>query len=249
MNPEKAVIIIPTYNEALVIADTVHQVFQAVAASTRAQCHILVFDSHSTDSTADQIRQLQTIYPRLHLQTEPTKSGLGMAYHQAMRYACDILQADIILEFDADLSHQPKYILPLIEGLHDNEVVVGSRYIPGGSIPLQWAWHRKCLSYIGNQLARRVLSPRYHDYTSGLRATRASVLRNVLPHAFISKHYAYKLELFWLLHKAGVSILEYPIAFIDRTKGSSKLPANSILDGLRVMMLLRWRGWKKQLKL
>jgi dolichol-phosphate mannosyltransferase len=248
MNMKSVVIIIPTYNESLVIEETIRQVFNATASSTM-NIHVLVFDSCSTDNTQDIVVRLQETYPQLHLKTEAQKTGLGSAYHQAMRYSLAHLGADIIVEFDADLSHQPQYLLPIIEKMQDHDVVVGSRYIQGGSIPQNWGWHRKLLSKLGNIVARLVLTPKYKDFTSGFRATHYLALNKALPEQFISNHYAYKLELLWALHKSKAKIVEYPIEFVDREQGQSKLPANSISDSLRVLATLRLRELKSYISM
>lgn len=249
MSIEKVVIIIPTYNEALVIEDTLAKVFQETSSIQNMDIHVLVFDSQSTDNTQALVLQLQKNNPKLHLQTEAKKSGLGSAYRQAMHYALTELSGDIIFEFDADCSHQPKYIAPMLERMKTNDVVVGSRYVPGGSIPKEWGWHRKCLSVLGNYVSRFILTRKYKDFTSGFRATRREVLARVLPKKFISNQYAYKIELLWLLHQAKARIDEFPIEFIDRQKGNSKLPANSIMDSLQVLFTLRFQALKIYLKM
>lgn len=239
--PEKVVVIIPTYNEALVIAETIRQVFSATADLLDFTVELLIFDSASKDHTQAIIRDLMPHYPgKLHLQMEPKKTGLGSAYVQAMNYALLELQADIVVEFDADLSHQPQYLPPMLNLLKTCDVVMGSRYLAGGSIPANWGLQRKFLSVIGNQVARLTLTRRYHDLTSGFRATRREVLCSSLPAQFYSNHYAYKLHLLWLLHKNKARILEFPIHFVDREQGESKLPANSIKDALRVIAKLRY---------
>ena len=246
---EKVVIIIPTYNEASVIEETLFQVFQATASITTMDVHVLVFDSNSTDNTQQLVASLQTANKQLHLQTEPKKSGLGSAYLQAMRYALTTLSADIVMEFDADLSHQPQYIAPMLEKMTTHDVVVGSRYVPGGSIPNQWGWNRKLLSVLGNYVARFILTSKYKDFTSGFRATHRRALEKALPEKFLSNQYAYKIQLLWLLHQNKARICEHPIAFIDRQKGISKLPANSILDSLRVLFSLRFSALKNYYKM
>jgi dolichol-phosphate mannosyltransferase len=245
MITQKVVIIIPTYNEALVIEETILAVFQETATIPHSMIHILVFDSASTDNTQQIIKDLQPKHPRLHLQTEHKKSGLGSAYLQAMRFALNHLQADIIIEFDADLSHQPKYIAPILEKMKTHDVVIGSRYVRGGQIPKNWGWNRKLLSVLGNYIARLVLTPKYKDFTSGFRATHHLALTKALPEIFLSNNYAYKLQLLWLLHKNQSRIAEHPITFIDRQKGQSKLPANSILDSLWVIFTLRFHALKR----
>jgi dolichol-phosphate mannosyltransferase len=243
ISTKTVVVIIPTYNEALIIEKTIHEVFSALSSSEDIS-HVLVFDSCSMDNTQNIVLDLKAIYSRLHLQTEPEKTGLGSAYGQAMRYALDTLHADIVVEFDADLSHQPHYLPQIIEQMRTHDVVIGSRYIKGGSIPENWGWHRKLLSIVGNLVARSILTSKYKDFTSGFRATHYVVLNKILPKQFISNQYAYKIELLWRLHKAKAKIVEYPIEFIDRKQGQSKLPTNSVVDSLRVLMTLRYHELK-----
>lgn len=242
---KKVVIIIPTYNEAAVIEDTLTQVFNATASVSDKDIHVLIFDSASTDNTVAIVTRMQNTYKNLHLKTEPEKSGLGSAYLQAMNHALDTLAANIVIEYDADLSHQPKYIAPILEKMDSHDVVVGSRYVPGGCIPSNWAWNRKLLSVLGNYVARLLLTRKYRDFTSGFRATCRQALLKALPPRFISSQYAYKLELLWALHKNKARIGEHPIEFIDREKGQSKLPANSVRDSLRVLFTLRYRELKR----
>lgn len=242
MHEKKVVIIIPTYNESDVIANTLHELIKHTHCIIDKQIAILIFDSHSTDNTAAIIKDLQQSLPQIHLLEEPKKSGLGSAYHQAMHYAIQTMQADIIVEFDADLSHQPQYLPDMLEKIDHYDVVLGSRYVNGGSIPSNWGWHRKLLSKWGNTIARLALTRKIHDFTSGFRATRADALKAALPQQFISNGYAYKIELLWKLYQLGALIFEYPIDFIDRQQGVSKLPSNSILDSLYV--LARLRGYK-----
>lgn len=243
---EKVIIIIPTYNEALVIAETIRQVFEATQELQDFNVEVLIFDSASTDKTQEIVRALSLNYSdKLHLEAEPYKTGLGSAYLKAMNHALYQLKADIIVEFDADLSHQPQYIAPILAMLKTGDVVVGSRYVPGGSIPQNWGLHRKILSQLGNYVARLVLTRQYKDLTSGFRATRAEILQHVLPDKFLSNNYAYKLHLMWLLHRQKANIQEFPIQFVDRDKGYSKLPTNSIFDALHVIFTLRFRAIKK----
>lgn len=237
----RIIIIIPIYNEVDVIENTIRAIFSEAQQATDLDIGILIFDSHSNDGSQVLIFKLQTEYKNLYFASEPQKSGLGSSYLQAFHKAIDDLKADIVFEFDADGSHQPKYLLPMIRILQaEADVVVGSRYIKGGSIPKDWGFHRKILSIGGNFIARLFLTRRYHDFTSGFRGTRVEILKKILPKQFLSNQYAYKLELFWLLHQAGAYIREYPIEFIDREKGYSKFPRNNLVDSLRVVLSLRF---------
>lgn len=236
---EKVVIMIPTYNEELVIADTIKMVFEEThQIREEYDTHILIFDSASSDQTQAIVQSLQLKYTHLHLQTETQKTGLGSAYHQAMNFALNHLDADIVVEFDADLSHQPKYLIPMLEQIKQHDVIVGSRYIPGGSLPSDWGWQRRFLSKMGNLLIKNVLKLPYFDLTSGFRMVRRDALLNVLPQEFISSCFAYKIELYWCLFQKGYRIKEHPIEFVDRTQGYSKLPKGSIIDSLKVLYQL-----------
>ena len=238
---EKVIIMIPTHNEALVIEDTIQQVLAHTRELDNFKVEVLIFDSASTDETRAIVQELMLEYPEhLHLQVEAQKTGLGSAYLQAMTFALQQLHADVVVEFDADLSHQPKYIPPILDRLKTCDVVVGSRYVLGGSIPSNWRLHRKLMSVLGNHTARLLLTRRYQDFTSGFRATRRCILEKILPDTFLSNHFAYKLHFMWLLHQKQAHILEFPIVFMDREKGTSKLPANSIRDALRVLFIIRF---------
>jgi dolichol-phosphate mannosyltransferase len=245
---EKVIIIIPTYNEAAVIAATINQLEEVFTTIDPAiySMHILVYDSNSPDGTGETVKQLAQQYSNIHLLVEKHKSGLGAAYMQAMQYAIDELHADIVFEFDADGSHQPHYIKDMLrEFAQGADVVVGSRYVPGGKIPADWSVDRKILSYSGNIISRLFLTWKYKDFTSGFRGTRAHLLKQINLNKLLSKNYAYKIHLFWLLHKLHAKIVEYPIEFVDRKKGYSKFPKNNIFESLKVVILLRLAEFRK----
>ena len=248
---ENVTIIIPTYNEKYAIADTINALFSVFREIDPEQfkLNILIFDSHSPDGTADVVRDLQKAHNNLFLLTEEHKTGLGSAYTKAMQYAMHTLKADILFEFDADGSHQPKYIPGMLQALkQDADVVVGSRFIKYGSIPNDWSWDRKFLSYFGNYIARVLLTWRYKDFTSGFRGTRVKFLKHINLDKLLSKNYAYKMHLLWELHCLKANIIEFPIEFINRKLGYSKFPKNNIVDSLRVVILLRLFALKNLLR-
>ncbi len=247
----KTVIIIPTYNEKDNIENTIDKlesVFKNVPQGFEP--HILIVDDSSPDGTADIIRSLQKKYKNLHLFINKEKKGLGAAYIKGFKYAMDKLQAKVIFEFDADGSHQPKYIPGMLEEIKKGaDVVVGSRYVPGGSMPKDWGLKRKIVSFFGNLIARLVLLTfQYKDMTSGFRATKTDCLKKLDLDNLLSRQYAYKIHLYYALHKIGARIVEYPIDFIDRSKGKSKFPKNNVKDSLRVVFTLRWRESQKFIK-
>lgn len=239
----KIVIIIPTYNEQENIRQTIEDLWGEFAKITGHQMHILVMDSNSTDDTVQIVRQLQANHPSLHLLTEKDKSGLGGAYIKAMKYAMDKMDADAVFEYDADGSHQPKYIPGMVGELDQGaDVVVGSRYVKGGSMPKDWGFNRKFVSFVGNLVAQTVLFlPQYKDITSGFRVTKTSFLKRIDLDGLYSKQFAYKIHLYYELHRLGAKIVEFPIAFIDRSKGKSKFPTNNVRDSLLLCFRLRLR--------
>lgn len=241
MSKEKVIIIIPTYNEEENIAQTLEMLLEKTHDLCDYQVELLVFDSQSEDATAEIVQKISTKSERVHFIQESQKTGLGSAYLQAMRIAMDHLNADVVFECDADGSHQPCYLVSMLELLKEYDAVVGSRYIPKGSVPKEWGIKRKFFSIAGNWVARLFLTRRYKDLTSGFRGIRTALLKTILPKKFLSNHYAYKLQLAWLLYQANARMIEYPIVFIDREKGRSKLPKNSIADALYVISILRYQ--------
>lgn len=208
---EEVVIMVPTYNEEGAIESTIinlQNIFTQISSHTM---RILVFDSSSTDRTQDIVRNLQKQFNNIHLLTEPEKSGLGSAYVKAMKFAMHELKATVVFQFDADGSHQPKHIPEMLTLMESGpDVVIGSRYVPGGSIPEAWAYYRKCISKVGNQIARLFLTRKYHDYTTGFRAIKVAALRKVNLDGLLSKNYAHLMNLLWELHKTGAIIAESP---------------------------------------
>ena len=246
---KKAIIIIPTYNESKNIASILDQLESVFLKIDNYEMGILIYDSNSPDKTADIVKEYQKKFSNIYLQTEEKKSGLGNAYIHAMTYACEILQADIVFEFDADGSHRPEYLPSMMEKFTQGaDVVLGSRYVKGGSIPKDWAFHRKFFSIFGNIISRLILSYKIKDYTTGFRGTRTHFLKQIDLEHLKSKSYAYKIHLLWQLHLLNAKIVEFPIAFIDRTEGVSKLPKNNAIESLYLIFYLRFQFLKKYIK-
>ncbi|MBU1085296.1 MAG: glycosyltransferase family 2 protein [Candidatus Beckwithbacteria bacterium] len=247
----KVIIIIPTYNEKANIGSTIDNLeenFKKIPS--KHQMSILVIDDSSPDGTQDIVKAKKAKYGNIVLLPNKIKAGLGAAYIKAMRYAMEKLEADVVFEFDADGSHQPKYIPGMIETLEKGaDVVIGSRYVPGGSMPDDWGIDRKLVSYLGNFIARSVLwTWQYKDQTSGFRGTKTNFLKKVDLDNLLSKQFAYKIHLYYALHKLGAKIVEFPIDFIDRSKGKSKFPKNNVIDSLRVVFTLRYKENEKLFK-
>ena len=247
----KIVIVIPTYNEKDNIGATIDNLVKFFPKmSAKHEMNILVIDDNSPDGTAEIVKAKSQLNPQIKLLPNRAKAGLGAAYIKAFRYAMAKLNADAVFEYDADGSHQPQYIPGMINALDQGaDVVVGSRYVPGGSMPDNWGFNRKLISYFGNFVARSVLwSWQYKDMTSGFRVSRTSFLKRIDLENLLSMQFAYKIHLYYALHQLGAKMVEFPIDFIDRSQGKSKFPRNNILDSLRVVFTLRWRQNEKLFK-
>ncbi len=235
----KIVIIIPTYNEKDTIGKIIDQIITETKTS-KYNIHILVVDDNSPDGTGNIVEDLKKSNDHIHL-LSGQKQGLGAAYIRGFHEAIENLQADVVFEMDADGSHPPEYIIPMLKAIENGgDVAVGTRFTKGGSIPANWGFIRKLQSVFGNIIARVVLLlPQYHDITTGFRATKTSVLKNVDYDRLLSKKFAYKIHLFFLLDKSKSNIIEVPFAFVDREEGYSKMPRNEILESLRVVFTIR----------
>jgi len=247
----KIVVVIPTYNERQNIGATIDGIEAIVSKiGPKHQLEILVIDDNSPDGTAELVKAKGQEFGNVKLLPNQEKQGLGAAYVKAFKYAMAKLGADAVFEYDADGSHQTQYLPGMINELDKGaDVVVGSRYVPGGSMPDNWGINRKLISYFGNFIARSVLwAWQYKDMTSGFRVTKTEWLKQIDLDNLLSRQFAYKIHLYYALHRLGAKIVEFPIDFIDRSKGKSKFPRNNIIDSLRVVFTLRWRQNEKLFK-
>jgi len=243
---KKAIVIIPTYNERDNIELTVSKVFEVFSEIKNWEMHVLVVDDTSPDKTYEVVKKLQKkrkYSSKLHLLMNKKKAGLGGAYLKGMAKAFGDLKADVVFEFDADLSHDetkiPLFLAEIDQGV---EMVLGSRYISGGGIPDDWGFHRKALSRIGNLVARTILVDfAIHDYTSGYRAITKKVYDAVSPEMDSEKFAGYTFQI-GFLHKSrrkGFKISEVPYKFKDRTHGKSKIGPEYIKNALSYIIKMQ----------
>lgn len=237
VDKQTVVIVIPTYNERGNIGRAINQleeVFKKVPP--QYQMHILVVDDSSPDGTADEVRQKQKKYENVHLLINKKKMGLGGAYLSGMKYAAEKLDPGIFFEFDADLSHDPKLVPAFLKKLEQGyDMVLGSRYIKGGSIPANWGLKRKFYSIVGNMVIMTILSDfRIRDWTTGYRAIKRKVYEKVRLQLGEERFSGYTFQI-GFLHKtvrSGFKVGEVPLNFVDRTLGKSKLGAEYIRNTL-----------------
>ncbi|OGJ37811.1 MAG: hypothetical protein A2383_01845 [Candidatus Pacebacteria bacterium RIFOXYB1_FULL_39_46] len=243
MKKKSAIIIIPTYNERENITATLEQVYAVLRTVKNWQCGVLVVDDTSPDKTYELVKKLQNKYSNLHLFLNKRKAGLGGAYLKGMAHAFNELGADLVFQFDADLSHDPKKIPQFLKKIEaGNDLVLGSRYIPGGSIPDNWGLHRKFLSVIGNLFINIVLTNfNVRDWTTGYRAVNKKVYQAVSPELTTERFSGYTFQI-GFLHKAiskGFKVAEVPFHFKDRNFGKSKIGPEYIKNTLLYIMKAR----------
>jgi len=222
----KIVVLIPTYNERENLPLVVSRTRVAVP-----EADVLVLDDNSPDGTgavADQLASEDTQVRVLH---RKAKEGLGAAYLAGFSWALE-QGYDVLVEMDADGSHQPEQLPTLLARLSGADVVLGSRWVPGGSV-VNWPFRRKALSLGGNIYTRVLLGMPIGDATGGYRAYRASALRSMDLHDVASQGYCFQVDLVWRAVRRGLTVAEVPITFVERTIGDSKMSQGIVGESLR----------------
>jgi len=221
---KKAVIIIPTYNEAKNVNILINKLFVEIKNIKNWLIEILIVDSKSPDGTADIIKSLQKKNSALHLLVTE-KEGLGKAYIRGFNYAIAHLNPYVVFEMDADLSHDAKEIAEFLRRIAEGaDFVIGSRYIKGGSIPKNWGWHRKIFSFIGNLTIRLgFMKLKITDWTDGYRAIKTWVIKGAMDKIKSYSGYVFQIALLDYAVKNQAVITEIPINFKERYSGYSKI--------------------------
>lgn len=240
---QKAVVVIPTYNERENIQKVIPLLLEEFKKIKGWQMSILVVDDTSPDKTYEAVGVLTKKYSNVHLLINKKKEGLGGAYLKGMDYGYNKLGAQVCLQFDADLSHDPKKVPEFMNAIDGGaDLVLGSRYIKGGAIPENWGLHRKFLSIGGNLIIATVLTNfSIRDWTTGFRAVRKEVYEAVYPLINTERFMGYTFQIGFLNNavRKGFKIKEVPIVFIDRSIGESKLGAEYIKNTLLYIFKLR----------
>lgn len=227
----RAFVVLPTYNEAGNIADAIRRIRAAMPAA-----HILVVDDGSPDGTAAIARHAGRELGSVDVIEREKKAGLGTAYRDGFAIGLE-RGAPVLVEMDADLSHDPADLPRLLAAIDEGaDLVIGSRYVEGGSLP-PWSWHRRLLSRWGNAYASRVLRLDVRDATSGYRAYRAELLEKIDLDRVRAGGYGFQIEMAYRSRRAGVTIAEVPISFRDRTLGTSKMSTRIIIEAFLLVTL------------
>ncbi len=249
---QKIVIVMPAWNEGENLGRMIEALVDREFPKIKADMHLLIVDNHSKDSTEKIVSEAQKTRKDLHFIQQGDKSGLGWAYVRGFRYAVDKLKADAVMEMDADGQHPPEFVKPMVEAyLNGADYVIGSRYVPGGSIPKEWAMFRKFISYFGNLFARVVLTKfSIHDMTTGFRLTK---VEGVLDKIELEKlrelgRFAYKLDLLYQSYKNSKKTVEVPLEFRPRTTDKSKFNVKEMIASYKTVIILGILDKKKFIK-
>ena len=222
----RALVVLPTYEEAENIAQVLRRLRAAVPTAD-----VLVIDDSSADDTAGVAKDVGHELGQVDVLMRPAKSGLGSAYRAGFAQAM-AGGYDVVVEMDSDLSHDPDRLPGLLEAVEEGaDLALGSRYVPGGSIP-KWPAHRRWLSVLGNRYAGVLLGLPIRDLTSGFRAYRVDTLRRIDLDAVRAEGYGFQVEMAYRVARQGGVIVELPITFVDRERGTSKMSLRIVVEAL-----------------
>jgi dolichol-phosphate mannosyltransferase len=227
----RVLVVVPTYNEAENLAPVVARMRAAVP-----EVDLLVVDDGSPDGTGEIADRLAAADPSVHVLHRTSKAGLGAAYIAGFRWALAD-GYDVMVEMDSDGSHAPEELPRLLTALHEADLVIGSRWVPGGQIR-NWPLYRQIISIGGSTYARVLLRFPVRDSTSGYRAFRRQVLEELKLDEVASQGYCFQIDLAWKTWRSGFRVREVPITFTEREVGRSKMSRAIVIEAL-------WRvaGW------
>jgi glycosyltransferase involved in cell wall biosynthesis len=223
--PGRVLVVTPTYNERENLSALTGRLRRAVPAAD-----LLVVDDASPDGTGDLADELAAGDPHIHVLHRAAKTGLGPAYLAGFRWGLD-RGYDVVVEMDADCSHAPEQLPDLLAALRNADLVLGSRWVPGGSV-VDWPARRRLLSRGGNAYARLLLGVPVRDATGGYRAYRREVLEAITLDDVASQGYCFQVDLVWRAWRSGFRVVEVPIRFTERVAGVSKMNRAIVAEAL-----------------
>ena len=235
MAAERALVIIPTYNER----ENISRIIPAILDKD-ARLEVLVVDDGSPDGTGDIVEAMGSRDSRVHLLRRPRKMGLGTAYIAGFKWSLE-KNYDYIFEMDADFSHDPAHLPEFLRAIETADLVIGSRYREGKVTVVNWPMSRLLLSYFANVYARIVTGLYIWDLTAGFKCYRKAVLQAMDLDDVRSNGYAFQIEMHYRTWKKKFRIVEIPIVFVDRTEGTSKMSKAIVREA--VWMVWRLRFW------
>ena len=237
MSDPRIIIVIPTYNEA----ENLEKLVSALLLLPVPDLEVLIADDNSPDGTGQIADALAEIHPgRVHVLHRPSKQGLGRAYLHSFAVALE-MGADAIGQMDADFSHPPEKWVEMVAALPQCDIVIGARYVPGGSVDHEWPAWRKGLSAFGNFYARTILGLSVRDVTGGFRLFTRELLQSMPLDKVRSNGYIFQVEMGYLAHLCGARFHEVPIYFADRKQGTSKMSFHIQREAALRVWQVKWQ--------
>ena len=227
----RTLVVLPTYNEILNIEAMLRSIRSIVP-----QCDVLVVDDGSPDGTADLAKKISAELGQIEILRRTQKSGLGGAYRAGFTWGLEN-GYDHFVEIDCDFSHDPNALPSLLAAAENSDVVIGSRYVRGGTIP-NWALSRRLLSRGGNQYASVMLGLGVKDSTAGYRVYSKAALEKIDYTTVSADGYGFQIEMTYRARQGGASIVEVPISFVDRELGDSKMSGAIVVEAL--LLVTKW---------
>ncbi|EXF24908.1 dolichol-phosphate mannosyltransferase [Nesterenkonia sp. AN1] len=227
----KILTIIPTYDEIDALPGTVARLRAAVPTSD-----VLIVDDNSPDGTGDFAEELAEQDAQINVLHRKAKNGLGGAYIAGFHWGLE-RGYDVLVELDADGSHQPEQLPKLLAKIDEADLVIGSRWVPGGSV-VNWPLHRVAISRAGSLYSRTLLGLKVRDITAGFRVFRRSVLEEIDLGSIESVGYGFQVDMTFRVASMGKTIAEVPITFVERTQGESKMSSNIVVEAM--VNVTRW---------
>lgn len=229
----RPLVLIPTYNEI----ESIEPLINAILALP-SDLEILVIDDHSPDGTSAAVKAIGS--PRVHVLDRTQKSGLGPAYRAGILWAQDHRNFTHYVTMDGDGSHRPEDLLSMLARARNIDVVLSSRWIPGGAI-INWPKYRQFISHVGTSYARKALKLPFTDLTGGFRVYSSNIIGQLHMDAVASDGYCFQIEMVLATHAAGATFSEVPITFIERELGRSKMSRRIVLEALTKVSLWGWQ--------
>ncbi|MFO8182964.1 MAG: polyprenol monophosphomannose synthase [Candidatus Aegiribacteria sp.] len=230
---KKPLIVIPTYNEVENIRKLI-----PVLLDLPLEPDVLVVDDSSPDGTGETVRDFGST-GSVHLLSRPEKAGLGQAYVAGFQWALEREEFDPIVQMDADFSHNPNKVVELVDALEEHDLAIGSRYCSGVNV-VNWPLSRLLLSWFANRYTKMVTGLPVKDATGGFKAFRREALKKLDLSGIKSDGYSFQIEVTYKLYKAGCSVVEVPIIFVDRHAGTSKMTRSIVWEAVWVVWHLRF---------
>ena len=224
----KLAIVIPTYNEAETIPSLIKELFEKIKHLVE-KLDVLIIDDSSPDGTADIVRELGEKYEKITVVQRPKKMGLGAAYKEGFRYILEKFDSELVLQMDADHSHQPSEIPNMLEKIKNFDFLIASRHVEGSDV-IGWGVGRKATHSVAGVIARICAKIEIKDSTSGFRMFKKKTLEKIDFEKIRSDGFAFQIEVLYQLKQLGMRGLEVPTVFVNRTEGSSKMGSNEMMQ-------------------